>query len=176
RRPRARRRGRRRRGRGWSGRRSYDPPDEYLLGHFVSSESGCATNTPRSSRPVTITRRDVLKASGTEPRYDTGTVCADDSSRSTNRIGSEVRDARTTVPVSVTCFWAAPSVSLRSCATLTSSVPELKSAWYARKTARSDPTTSATTRRGRGDMRIRLPPAPCRPGWLAGYAARSGTR
>ena len=46
---------------------SYEPPDEYLLGHFVSSESGWATKTPCSSRPVTITRRAVLNASGTDP-------------------------------------------------------------------------------------------------------------
>ena len=44
-----------------------EPPEEYLLGHFVSSVSGSATNTPPCSCPVTMTWRVVLKASGTEP-------------------------------------------------------------------------------------------------------------
>ena len=84
-----------------------------MLGHFVSSVSGSATNTPPRSCPVTMTWRVVLNASGTEPWYETGTVTGAPSSFSTNRIGLVVPEVWTTTPVSVTFLWAAPSWSAR---------------------------------------------------------------
>ena len=50
-------------------------PGVYFDGHFVTSESAFAWNTPPVAVPSRTISRPALKASGTLPRYTTGIVC-----------------------------------------------------------------------------------------------------